>query len=104
MSTLVKEFKVAVESDSKRVAKRVTKFYTDLVSEAPVDTGAFRDAWTIEPLHKMSYVVYNNMNYASILWRGRRKVNGRWYGSEQWKDGGDPLLDTLREDLKSGKI
>jgi hypothetical protein len=77
----------------------VNKFYSTMIKDAPVDTGDFRSAWEINQIGKLKWRVKNNMDYASILWRGRRNVGGKWYGSEQWAQGGEPELKRLEKRL-----
>jgi len=98
--SLVKEFDASIVKDIKKVNKRVVKFYSDLKSEAPVRTGAFRDDWRLVRTSKLTWTITNNMEYASLLWYGRREVNGRWYGSNQWKKGGEPMLKKFEYDME----
>jgi len=67
--------------------------YSELSSDAvtPIDTGALREAWNMERTGD-TWHISNNMEYASIIFDGRRLVAGQWYGSE-WLPGGiDPIL------------
>jgi len=83
----------------KDVDLEVNKFYSTMIEVAPVDTGDFRSAWEINQVGKLKWRVTNNMDYASILWRGRRNVGGKWYGSEKWSQGGEPELQRLKKRL-----
>ena len=56
----------------------------NLVTAAPVDTGAFKRSWSIKKLNPLHFQISNRMNYADVLWGG-------W--SKQWPAGGTPLLE-----------
>ncbi|MDM5264682.1 hypothetical protein PF327_10795 [Sulfurovum sp. XTW-4] len=97
--TLLQEFDFEVDKDIKEVASKVVEFHGDLIKASPVDTGEFRDAWELIPNGKLSWTIFNPQSYSSILWAGRKVINDRTYGSEQWPEGGEPMVDKLREDL-----
>jgi hypothetical protein len=103
--SLLAEYKVEVGKDITKVNKRVVQFHRDLVKAAPVDTGEFKDSWELIPKGILSWTIKNPMDYASILWVGRRQGssklgNPKWYGSEQWSEGGDPMLAKFKYDLE----
>lgn len=82
-----------IRREQKRiVAENVALFFSDLLKRSPVDTGAFRSAWTLQKKSDTSWTIFNGMQYASILWDGRRLVGSQWFGSEQWPEGGESLL------------
>ena len=76
----------------------VHEFHSALQRVAPVDTGHFKLSWKLKPIDEDHYIISNNAStkeqesYASILWRGRRPVNGIMRGSSQWQHGGEPML------------
>ena len=37
--------------------------------------------------------------YSSILWSGRRKVGNRYYGSENWAGGGEPMMQLMENKI-----
>lgn len=85
-------FKHLVKDAQAELAKEVTIFYSELVVASPVDTGTFKSAWSLSRDSTWEWSIHNPMGYASILWDGRREVGNRTLGSEQWPQGGDPML------------
>ena len=63
--------------------------------------GSFRSAWSLDKNKKYSWSISNNMEYADILFAGRRKVGKRWLGSEQWADGGEPMLKEFEHRIEN---
>jgi len=86
----------AIEQEAEKiVTQEALGLKADLVSASPTKTGDFQSAWVIvkkSGLSGLAWTIFNPMEYASVLWAGRRVVNGRAYGSEQWLLGGDPML------------
>ena len=82
----------------KILKETVYEFHSALQRVAPVDTGHFKLSWKLKPISKDEYLISNNAStrsqdsYASILWRGRRLINGVMRGSTQWQHGGEPML------------
>lgn len=74
------------------VAEEATLFFSKLQSASPVDTGTFKGAWQIRKLRDTEWEISNGVMYASILWDGRRLVGNVTRGSEQWPQGGAPML------------
>jgi len=76
----------------------VHEFHSALQKVAPVDTGHFKLSWKLKTIDEDHYIISNNAStksqesYASILWRGRRSVNGIMRGSIHWMAGGEPML------------
>ncbi len=101
MSKLVEEFEIEIGKDLKRVNSRIVKFYGDLKMVSPVRSGDFRSDWKMTRPDEFNWKIENNMQYASILWYGRRELNGRMYGSDQWPLGGEPMLAKFKYDLES---
>jgi hypothetical protein len=98
--TILKELDIEVDKDIDFVESKVVEFYGDLIRASPVDTGEYRGAWEMVQGGKLSWTIENPQQYADVLWRGRRFVGGRWYGSEQWRDGGDPMLDRFVKEIE----
>jgi len=82
------------------VAEEVANLFTRFLKVAPVDTGAFRTAWTLEQTSPTSWEISNDVEYASILFDGRRFVAGQWFGSEQWPEGGDVMIERFNRILE----
>lgn len=82
------------------VASEALGLKADLETVAPVDTGAFRNAYKIEERGKMQWRISNRMEYASILFAGYRIVDGVARGSLQWVGGGDPMLEATNNSIE----
>ena len=65
---------------------------SELVSVTPVDTGQLKGAWDLQKTSE-GWRISNNMQYASILFDGRRIVSGKEYGSKQLPQGIQPVLE-----------
>lgn len=96
---LLGEFNKIIKKRDIIIKEEAFNFYGDLVSVSPVRTGSFRAAWDIKEKEN-GWRISNNMEYAITLWNGRRKVGKRWYGSLQWPEGGDPMLQELNGRLQ----
>ena len=82
-----------IVSDSKKViAEEAIGLKASLVIASPVDTGNFKAGWQMKKINDLHFQIYNPVSYASILFAGRRTVNGKTYGSLQWFDGGDGMV------------
>ena len=79
---ILAELKDALEKDYVKISKKIALFYSDEVAGSPVDTGHYKEAWTMRN-KGLVWVLENPMKYAETLWRGRRFVDDMWYGSEQ---------------------
>jgi len=75
----------AIERDLKEGFKDVMKgFKRELISMTPVDTGDYQISWEHElDIRKLTFVSTTDIKYNLVIWRGRKFVNGRWYGSPQ---------------------
>jgi len=85
------------------VEDEVVALQNDLidVGQAVWDTGEFKNSFA--PLKKLSWaswVIRNDAEHSSILARGRRQVNGKWYGSLNWVDGLDPMIKKLNDNIE----
>ena len=66
--------------------------FSELIHVTPVDIGSLKNAWDIKKNSDESWTLSNNLEYASIIFDGRRFVAGKAYGSLQLPDGLDPIL------------
>lgn len=91
----------AIERDLTNIVKSETSdLYSDLKTTSPRDTGFFVGAWSMYPTGKMSWKISNSANYADVLARGRRFVNGRYEGSLQWQHGLEPMLQKTSNNIE----
>lgn len=107
--TPLEELRLLTKKQNSVLAENVTMFHAELQSVAPVgETGNFKQAWTAEKVKQGVFTISNNMDYADVLARGRRQVMGKWYGSEQWSDGLEPMLqfykNKINKDLNEVKV
>ena len=98
--SLTLEFDKEIKQDHKRLVSQVVGFHSDLIKASPVDTGEFKGAWKLKTNSKWSWTIENKQKYGAILARGRRYINGVWYGSEQWQDGITPMVLRFERSFK----
>jgi len=55
--------------------------YGEVKEGTPVDTGDMKQDWKYERKSPLHFILRNNMDYASIIARGRFTWNGKAYGS-----------------------
>jgi len=94
------ELKILHTKQLRVVEEEVMNLFAKFLKESPVDTGSFRAAWSIEKRLDGSWEITNDVSYATILFDGRRLVAKQWYGSEQWPDGGDIMLEKFNRTLQ----
>jgi len=92
------------------IEEEVMNLFRRFIKVSPVDTGAFRSAWEVDQVSPREWIITNNTEYATILFDGRRFVGGQWvagqlisgqyYGSDQWPDGGGPILELFNRRLQ----
>lgn len=82
------------------INEAVRDIFSELVKVSPVDTGTFRSTWDLQKTSN-GWRISNNMEYASILWDGRRFAAGKTLGSIQWPDGGAPILAKYNERIEN---
>lgn len=87
-----KELMELYQKQIRTVAEEVANLFARFIKSSPVDTGAFRAAWDLRQSGPTSWVISNDMEYAEILFDGRRFVAGKWLGSDQWPEGGEVML------------
>lgn len=92
-----KELMLLYKRQIQTVAEEVANLFARFLKNSPVDTGAFRTAWDFEQIGPTSWKITNDMEYAEILWDGRRFVAGKWFGSEQWPEGGEAMLQRFNK-------
>jgi len=102
------ELKILHDKQLRTTEEEVMNLFADFIKKSPVDTGAFRTAWSIDKKLDGSWVITNDVNYATILFNGTDVVAGKRYGSEQWPDGGYVMIEkfnrTLQRKLDKVKI
>ncbi len=113
MGDLLNEFDDIIKKQDNVVYEVATNLLSTMRTPAergggsPVDLGHFRSSWTKLKKIKDGYQFTNTATYADILATGRRKVNGKWYGSEQLPDGIAPIIEKhdviLQRNLKGIK-
>ena len=91
MASISEELDIIVRKKNKVVSKVAQSLLSELIHVTPVDTGALKGAWYIEKTPD-GWRLSNNMNYASILFDGRRIVSGKEQGSLQLPGGINPVL------------
>ena len=64
---------------------------SELIHVSPVDTGTLKGSWDIQRITN-GYRLSSNLEYADVIFDGRRLVAGKWYGSEQLPAGLSPIL------------
>ncbi len=84
----------------KVVREESLSLYASLIAVSPVDTGYYRSSWSFHKITKLSFKLSNSVNYASILARGRRYVDGQMRGSIQWPEGLAPMLLKTNVEMK----
>ena len=77
----------------------VDELYLDLIKSSPKDTGQFQKSWDKDRGY-WTWTITNSMEYGENLALGRRKVNGKYYGSLQWENGIAPYLQTAEENIE----
>jgi hypothetical protein len=94
------ELKLIEKGFEKTLASEVSDLYATFIDVSPVATGAFQAAWDLDQISTLKWSISNNMEYATVLFDGRRKFGNKDIGSEQWKEGGQPILDRFDRDLQ----
>jgi len=104
------ELALIYEKQLRTVSEEVINLFRRFIKVSPVATvetsgytgGSFKAAWEIKQNHDTSWTISNDMEYATILFDGRRFVVDRWFGSEQWlkKDNGQVMLEKFNRVLE----
>lgn len=80
------------------------ELYTRIKKGQPKDTSHMLKDWQLIPTKPddMGFAIVNTVPYSWYIWRGRRQVNGKWYGSlKGWGPiGGQPLVDRMAEEIQ----
>ena len=74
------------------VDRIATDMLSEIIKKTPKREGTLRKAWQMEKITG-GWRLSNNMEYADVIFDGRRLVAGKWYGSEQMPEGIDPILN-----------
>lgn len=90
--TLTASLDALVDDAQKVIGEEAVSLFAQLQFSSPEDSGTFKASWSIKQDSKWEWAINNPMTYASVLWDGRRMVGNRMEGSEQWPEGGDPML------------
>ncbi len=91
LSDINKEIDKVVSEIDEVVDRVAQDLLSELITVTPVQTGALKGAWYIEESND-GWIISNNMEYASIIFDGRRIVGGREYGSKKLPAGISPIL------------
>ena len=92
-----------IEKDAEKlIDKEATTLFTDLETLGVRDTGFFEGSWRLTHIGVMRWRISNNAEYAIILARGRRTINGRAYGSKLWANGLSPMLAKTDKNIQRG--
>ena len=104
MKTILNDVRVLKEEAQKAFESVANEFHNELYNRTPVDTGVAQKSWHIrvKNIQKFKFIVGSNVKYMPILWRGRKIVNGKVYGSlKGWGAlGGQVLLDKYEVELR----
>jgi len=63
------------------------------------DTGNFLRKIRVPSKTREGWRIPLRAKYSSILWRGRRTIGGRAYGSLKWAGGGQPMLKKTERNI-----
>ena len=81
-----------LERQYKQVLDRVVAdMFNEFTRITPVETGQLKTSWDLTPQGE-GWRLSNNMEYASVIFEGRRLVAGKMYGSIQLPAGLDPVI------------
>ena len=81
------------------IEDEIVSFHNNLIDagQAVWNTGNFKNSFSpIMRITPTKWRIENDASYASILARGRRLVNGKWYGSVKWAGGVMPMIEKLK--------
>jgi hypothetical protein len=91
---------------TKVLHKAVVRFYSRMLQKGRDvwDTGNFFRSFIaptrVNDGETITWKIQNTASYAWILWRGRRKIGNREYGSLKWEHGGKPMLEQLQKEIE----
>jgi hypothetical protein len=71
-----------------------------IIDASPVDTGDFKGSWQFSTIDKGHYRTETNIEYGPVIDGGRRKVNGKWQGSEQLPNGFKPIIEREHNNIQ----
>ncbi len=107
---IAKELNFVIDEVQDTIQDSMIELYDDIRNETPEDTGNLQLSWSYNRPTRYHWTIETNSSsddYASVIWAGRRNINGKWYGSTQgWgAKGGQYLLDQhmlkLQKDLNA---
>ena len=92
---LTKEIDVAIGREVSLLMGMLGNLYGGLW-----DTGHFFRSWKApHKIGEYNWNIRNTADYAPVLSRGRKTINGKAYGSLKWYNGLNPMLDKLEADI-----
>jgi len=100
LTLAVKEMTTEIEEV---IEDRVVELYNDLIQkgEDVRDTGEFKNSFSnIRRLSATWWQISNDAPHAPILFRGRRVVGGKAYGSLKWAAGFAPMKKKFEKDIE----
>lgn len=93
-STLSLAFKELTDEIDRIIGDEVHMLHRDIVQKGQDvwDTGNFKRKIQAPMRTGDGWRIALRATYSDILWRGRRVIGGRAYGSLKWYGGGQPML------------
>lgn len=95
-------FKMLTDDAFEIIEEEIVNLHNDLidVGEKIHDTRNFKNSFSpIQKVSKWHWRIENDAEYADILSRGRRVVNGKAYGSLGWYHGISPMIQKTSKNI-----
>ena len=73
------------------LARVVADMFNEFTRITPVKTGQLKTSWDLTQQGE-GWLLSNNLEYASVIFEGRRLVAGKMYGSTHLPAGLDPII------------
>lgn len=99
--SLSNEFDSLISDSEFIIAEVVADLYAELIKRTPVDTGQLKASWNLDKLSDGSWLLSSNLQYADIIFRGRRMIMGKQVGSLQLPDGVYPIIASFNSELEN---
>ena len=99
MDSILQDLNNIAEQTEKILASVAADLFAELQLKTPVDTGQLRQSWALDKVSD-GFEISNNLSYASIIFDGRKIVNGKAQGSTQLAEGIQPILDKYNRRLE----
>jgi len=99
---LVLKFNELTEELDQIIGEEVHELFNALKEkgEDVHDTRHFKNSIKAPVKRGENWRIVLKAKHSSILWSGRRAVAGRWYGSENWAGGGEPMLQKTGNNIE----